>query len=138
MTKALPWSDEELTTLKQLWGNYSLSEIAHMLNKTNSGIAAKARKLKLPREALNTVSKAKNFLGSTKRRKPRTPPAEAYRWYGEAPKELLHLKESECLYQIEDSKLFCSGTRKPKSVYCPEHHSICYEKINLDRKPVRH
>jgi GcrA cell cycle regulator len=109
----MEWNEDQVLSLTSLWKKgITTAKIAAELGTTIGSITGKTRRLGLPR---------------------RPSPIKSYRRYVKRSKNaitMLHLKDDDCRYPYntpgDNDFHFCAKKIKPGSVYCSEHHQLCY------------
>jgi len=112
MAAAIGWTQDEISLLIQLWKEGSIAtEIGDRLGRTKNAVIGKAHRLELERRP--------HFIK------------------GFHKKTMMELKPKDCRFplgeRLEPAFRYCGKKIQPGSVYCTDHHSLCY--IKRERKP---
>ncbi len=147
------WNDEQDAMLKDMWKDYSATQLAALFTKrfhrtmTKNSIIGRARRLRMPPKG-PTYAQASSFHfvdKSVEKKKPHTnavfvkyePPKAEEKWKAFAdtdPVPLVELTDHRCHFPVnsawnEPARLFCGRDADPGCPYCKEHRAIAYNPI---------
>jgi GcrA cell cycle regulator len=110
----MEWNEDQVLSLTNLWEKGTpTAKIAVELGTTIGSITGKTRRLGLPRRSSSANNNSKKYVNR---------PKNAI--------TMSHLKDDDCRYPYntpgDKDFHFCAKKIKPGSVYCSEHHQLCY------------
>jgi GcrA cell cycle regulator len=116
----MEWTEDQVLALTDLWKRgITVAKIAAELGTTVGSITGKTSRLGLPRRP-SPIKGCKIYA----KRRVRLP---------KNAKTMFDLKDDQCRYPHNNPGdkdfHFCGKKIKPGSVYCPQHHRLCYSKI---------
>jgi GcrA cell cycle regulator len=129
------WTDQETTTLINLWPTTSVAQIAARLQRSRNSICKKAQRLRLdgasklfevpPRKPLALPARIPKSRLQTMQTKPLPPLDDSFAM---DPCSLIELDRTRCHWPLGDAGAvalqFCGGQSVPGQHYCAHHLRI--------------